>query len=142
MILTEAAAHVLGTHRPGPPGHVIWCPLDSTQHNHGPSHYLSKAAFTNADHCVGILRQAAHDAGIEDQTTFIVASDHGFHSVYEEVNIRPAFSQAGLQSKVRLHGGGWSVYVELLDTFDTARDMPALQEVFPASQEQEGPWPA
>lgn len=128
-ILTEAAAHVLKKYKPGLLAlHILV--TDQVQHRHGPHHYLSQAALSMADYCVGILLNAVEEAGILERTAFVITSDHGFHSVYSEVNIRPAFERAGLLSKVALHGGGWSMAVELGERFDRRADMPALEKVF------------
>jgi len=129
VILTEAAAHVLKKHKPGLLAiHLV--STDAAQHDHGPSHYLSKAALTNADHCVGLLRQAAVEAGIADKTVFIVGADHGFHSVFFAANIDPVFRRAGLSDKVNLNGGGWTVAVELTGRFEPNADMASLRKAF------------
>ncbi len=129
VILTEAAAYVLKAHKPALLAiHLV--STDGVQHQYGPHHYLSHASLTSADHCVGLLRQAAVDAGIDAETVFIAAADHGFHSVYQEANIDPVFRRAGLSGKVKLHGGGWSVAVELGNGFDREADLPALEQVF------------
>ncbi|MCP5114088.1 MAG: alkaline phosphatase family protein [bacterium] len=129
MVLAEAAAYAIRGRKPNLLAiHLV--STDSTQHEHGPHHYLSQAALTMADSCVGILRQAVRDAGIANSTTFFIAADHGFHSVYEEVNIRPVFAAAGLLGKVKLHGGGWSMAVELTGDFDRTADQPKLDAVF------------
>ncbi|MCP5113892.1 MAG: hypothetical protein GY953_23920, partial [bacterium] len=88
------------------------------------------AALTMADSSVGILRQAVRDAGIEETTTFFIAADHGFHSVYEEVNVRPVFAKSGLLGKVQLHGSGWSMAVELTAQFNRSADLKTLESVF------------
>ena len=114
LILTEAAAYAVRKYKPNLLAiHLV--STDEAQHAHGPHHYLSQAALTLADQCVGTLRKAIEDAGIRNDTTFIVTADHGFHSVYEEANIWPAFAKSGLGDKIRLHGGGWTVAVELTE---------------------------
>jgi predicted AlkP superfamily pyrophosphatase or phosphodiesterase len=130
-VLAEAAAYTIEKYKPNLLAiHILV--TDEAQHAHGPHHYISSAALTMADYCVGILRRAVEKAGIARETAFIVTADHGFHSVYQEVNVRPVFDKAGLIDKVRLHGGGWTMAVELTDRFDRARDMPVLQKVFDA----------
>ncbi len=107
MILAEAAAHAIKTRKPGLLAiHIL--ATDAAQHDHGPSHYLAKAALTNADACVGVLLEAAQEAGIADSTVFLVTADHGFHSVEWEMNVRPAFERAGLADKLEIRAGGWS----------------------------------
>jgi predicted AlkP superfamily pyrophosphatase or phosphodiesterase len=128
-ILAEGAAYVIRRYKPNLLAlHILV--TDKTQHARGPHHYLSQAALTMADYCVGILLDAVKESGIADQTTFIITADHGFHSVYSEVNVRPVFEKAGLLDKVSLHGGGWTIAVELRKRFDLGRDMPALENAF------------
>jgi predicted AlkP superfamily pyrophosphatase or phosphodiesterase len=128
-ILAEAAGYILQKHRPN----LIAIHLlvtDKAQHEYGPHHYMAQAALTTADHCVGLLRQAVYDSGLRDRTAFIIAADHGFHSVSHEINVRPLFEKAGLMQKIRLHGSGWMLAVELTGRFQHDADMPALQKVF------------
>jgi predicted AlkP superfamily pyrophosphatase or phosphodiesterase len=128
-VLAEAAAYTIGKYKPNLLAiHVLV--TDKAQHEYGPHHYLASAALTTADHCVGILRRAVQKAGIERDTTFIITADHGFHSVYQEINVRPVFEKAGLLDKIRLHGGGWTMTIELTDRFDRTADMPALEKAF------------
>ncbi len=126
IILAEAAAYVIRRHKPNLLA-IHFVSTDGAQHKYGPHHYLSEAALTMADHAVGILRQAVEEAGIGEQTAFIIAADHGFHSVYREANVLPVFRRAGLLDKLRFHGGGWGVQLELLENFDRREDMPALE---------------
>jgi predicted AlkP superfamily pyrophosphatase or phosphodiesterase len=128
-ILAEAAGYAIRTYKPGLLAiHILV--TDEVQHEHGPHHYLSQTALTHADYCVGLLREAVEQAGIAGDTTFIVTADHGFHSVYHELNIRPAFDKAGLLDRVELRGGGWTLSVVLQDNFDRRQDMPKLEKVF------------
>ena len=73
---------------------------------------------------MGIVRKAVDDAGLGEKTAFFVVSDHGFHTVRHEVNVRPVFEGHELTGRVRLHRIGWLLYVELVDV---ARDEPALE---------------
>lgn len=128
-VLTQAAAHIIRTRRPEFLAiHLLV--TDSTQHAHGPDHYLSAAALTTADYNVGVLRRAVRDAGLEDSTTFFIVADHGFHTVRYEANLRPLFQESGLLDRVALHPGGWTMYVETTARFDRARDSAALERVF------------
>jgi arylsulfatase A-like enzyme len=129
LILAEAAAYALRKYKPNLLAiHLV--STDEAQHTYGPHHYLSQAALTLADECVGTLRKAVEEAGIGSQTAFIITADHGFHSVHHEANIWPAFAKSPLADKVRLHGGGWSVSVELRQTFQKDTDGGALEAVF------------
>lgn len=127
-ILTRAAAYTFKTYKP----HLMAVRLPAMerfQHQYGPDHYLSKAALTAADYNVGLLRRAIEEAGLQDQTTLIVVSDHGFHTVTHSVNVYPLFAQARLTGKVNLHAGYWNVIVELTKDFDPNRDARSLDEV-------------
>ncbi len=128
-VLAEAAAFVIRSHRPNLLAiHLV--STDVAQHRWGPHHYLARAALTAADFSIGILRRAVREAGIEDKTAFFVVADHGFHTVAREASVEPAFRRAGLAGKVRLHGGGWMVWVELTREFDRATDMQRLEAAF------------
>lgn len=134
-ILAEAAAYTIEKYKPNLLAiHILV--TDEAQHAHGPHHYMASAALSMADASIGILRRAVKKAGIEPDTTFIITADHGFHSVYQEINVRPVFEGAGLLEKVKLHGGGWTMAVELTDRFDRSKDMAALQTAFAVLREQ------
>ena len=137
ILLAQATSHVIRTHAPELVATLISA-TDSYQHRYGPDHYLSKAALTTADHCVGLFREAARAAGIEDTTTFILTSDHGFHSVTHAVNLHPLLREAGLTEKVTLHQGGWTMYAEIGDDFDPSRDGEALERFFSSALSLEG----
>lgn len=120
-ILADAAAHAIRTRKPGLLAiHILI--TDQAQHNFGPHHYLASAALTQADETVGILRRAVREAGVADETTFVIAADHGFHSVSHQVNVRPAFARAGLLDKVDLSGYGWMMWVRPNESFDETAD--------------------
>jgi len=129
VILAESAAEIFKVHKPDLMA-VHFLVTDSKQHGWGPKHYMAQAALTRADHNVGILRQAVRDAGLEDRTTFVIVTDHGFSSVYHEVNIYPEWKAAGLDGIAQLHGDRWNVFVETTDAFDRERDEKKLQTFF------------
>src|SRR5690606_30383540 len=89
----------------------------------------SSTAIENADAAVGVLIEGAKAAGIYDDTTFIVAADHGFHSVYHEMNILGPFEEAGLTDKLQIGGGGWMQSITLGERFDAGRDQAKLDAV-------------
>ena len=133
-ILADTAAYVIRKYRP----HLLaihFVATDEIQHAYGSEHYRSKEALTVADYAVGVLRKAIDDAGLGESTAFFVVSDHGFHTVRHEVNVRPVFERHGLTDRVRLHRSGWLLYVELVDV---ARDEAALESVFDEVLELEG----
>ena len=137
VILAQATSHLIRTHKPHLVATLISA-TDANQHRYGSAHYLSEAALTMADHCVGLLRAAARAAGIAERTTFIITADHGFHSVGHEVNLHPLLSQAGLEGKVALHPSGWTMYVELTDDFLEDRDQPRLEKLMQSVLHLEG----
>jgi predicted AlkP superfamily pyrophosphatase or phosphodiesterase len=130
-VMAEAAAYTIEKYKPNLLAiHILG--TDEAQHTFGPHHYMTSAALSMADSCIGILRRAVAKAGIEPQTTFIITADHGFHGVNQEINIRPIFEKAGLLDKLRLHPGGWTTAVEFTDRFDRSADIPALEKAFAA----------
>ncbi len=136
-VLTRAATYVVETYKP----HLLAIRLpamDRYQHQYGPEHYLAKAALTAADYNVGLLRRATETAGIADQTTFIIVSDHGFHTIEHSVNVYPLFAQAGLLEEVNLHAYYLSVMVELTERFDPQKHLQALDKVFERVAELDG----
>jgi predicted AlkP superfamily pyrophosphatase or phosphodiesterase len=129
LILAKATAEVIRSRQPEFIA-VHFLVTDTIQHGWGPDHYMSHAALTHADFTLGLLRQAVEDAGLKDRTTFVIAADHGFHSVYHEVNIHPVLQESGLADRIRLHGSGWRVFVETTDEFDEEQDRSALESFF------------
>ena len=86
FIWTEAAAFILGTHKPNL---LLYHPLnlDSTHHRYGPRSLASYNAMEYADKQVARLVEAARDAGMLDRTTFLVVADHGFRTVKKTINL-------------------------------------------------------
>lgn len=123
--LAEAAAYALRTRQPAFTA-IHFLMTDMVQHEVGPDHYRSRAALSTVDAAVGVLVDAVEQAGLSDRTTFIVAADHGFATVEWQVNIAPIFETPELEGKVRAHGQGWTVFLELTPAFDSARDQPSL----------------
>lgn len=127
-VLIDAASYVIKKHRP----HFLAIHIsnsDNQQHAHGPDSELGHAALNLADRHVGELVKAVAQAGLSERTTFVITADHGFASVYDEVNLHPLFAEAGLASKVALTPSGWSLFVRLLPEFDRASDQPKLDQV-------------
>ncbi len=125
--LARAAAHAIRTRKPALLA-IHFLLTDLVQHELGPAHYRAHAALSAADRAVGILVEAAREAGIEGQTTFVVTADHGFATVDKKVNLAPLF--AGLEGAVALHPQGWSLYVEKTAAFDAARHQPLLDQAY------------
>lgn len=126
VLLAKSAAEILRTRRP----HLMavhFAGTDSAQHTWGPQHYRAKEALTRADYEIGLLRQAVREAGFADRATFVIVADHGFHSVHHEVNLFPVLAKSGLGDRIKLHGSGWSVFLEKTAGFDAGRDGAALE---------------
>lgn len=128
-VLAQAAAHVIKSRRPSLLAiHLLL--TDEVQHELGPAHYRAHAALTAADHAVGLLVEAVREAGVADQTTFVITADHGFATIDKQVNLAPVFADPVLKDAVKLHPHGWSLFVERTPAFDTARHQAALDRAY------------
>ena len=137
IALTQAAVHLLKTRWPSLLAlHLLVA--DKVQHDFGPTHYLSSAALTTADHCVGLMRKAIADAGIADRTTIVVVADHGFTTVRDEVNLAPVLREPALEGRVRWTADGWYVWGETLPAFQAGRDGAALERVLSRAKAMPG----
>jgi predicted AlkP superfamily pyrophosphatase or phosphodiesterase len=128
-VLAEAAAYALQSRKPGLLA-IHFLVTDEVQHAYGPHHYLSQTALTHTDAAVGLLVETVERLGLSQTTTFIVGADHGFHSVYHKMNVKPAFVRAGVADKIDLGGSGWSLSIRKRPDFVDARDMPKLEKAF------------
>ena len=128
VALAEAAAYAIQKHQPQFLA-IHFLATDKAQHEYGPAHYLAKAAITHVDRCIGILRAAVKSGGLGDRTTFAVAADHGFASVYQEMNLHPLFKDAGLLDRLTLHPDKWVLHVELNNTFRPETDAARLDQL-------------
>jgi arylsulfatase A-like enzyme len=137
VALAMAAAHEIRTRQPQLLA-IHFVSTDATQHWYGPAHELSRASLTVADACVGILRDAVEGAGLTADTTFVIAADHGFHSVEHGVNVYPVFRDAGLTDRLAFHRWGWTLFVETLPAFEPGRDGPALESALEKALALEG----
>jgi len=128
IALTQAAAHVLRQRKPALTAiHLLV--TDKVQHEFGPAHYLSRAALTTADYCVGLLRQAVAAAGLTTRTTFVIGADHGFVTVATEMNVARLIAEPALDGRVRWRTDKWYLFAEHTERFDASRDGPALERV-------------
>lgn len=128
IALTKAAAYVVKARKPALTAvHLLI--TEKVQHEFGPTHYLASAALTTADHCVGLLRRAVEEAGISNRTTFVVAADHGFVTVEQEMNVAPLLREPALDGHGRWHADGWYVIGELLPSSERDRHAAALDRV-------------
>lgn len=128
LALTEAAAHVFRTRTPAFLAlHLLV--TDKAQHEFGPDHYLSHGALTTADHAVGLLRRAVAEAGLADQTTFVIGADHGFVTSPWEMNVAPLVREPALDGKVRWQVDKWYLWAERLPAFDVSGDGSVLDRL-------------
>jgi predicted AlkP superfamily pyrophosphatase or phosphodiesterase len=94
-IWTEAAAHIIRTHRPNlMMFHLL--NLDSTQHRYGPRTPAAMTTMALLDGQVAQIVAAVERAGLTARTTFVVVSDHGFKLVKRLIRLNVALAQAGL----------------------------------------------
>ncbi len=128
LALTQAAAHVFATRHPAFMA-VHLLVTDKAQHEFGPAHYMSRAALTTADYCVGLLRDAVERAGLTDRTTFVIAADHGFVTSRYEVNVAPAITEPALDGRVRWTTDKWYLFAEKTEQFREEQDSGALGRV-------------
>lgn len=69
---------------------------DVVQHRYGPQSSAAYAALAEADHDVAEVLRALENAALRDQTTLLVASDHGFARPSEMINPNVVLRKAGL----------------------------------------------
>jgi predicted AlkP superfamily pyrophosphatase or phosphodiesterase len=75
--------------------------VDHTHHGHGPRTSPGYTALAYADACVGRLLAAIDQAGIAQQTTVFIVSDHGFNSTPRALRPNGILRQAGLLKSSR-----------------------------------------
>lgn len=95
MQWTNAAVHILKTHKPN----LLMFHLlttDSVNHTYGPGTLASLAAYANADQLVGQLLRGLKESGLEEKTSIVVTTDHGFKKVNKLVFPNVALRKAGL----------------------------------------------
>jgi len=94
-IWTRAGEHLIARHKPN----LLLFHLlttDSLQHAHGARSLAGKAALELADAKLGRLIDATRRAGILEQTTFLIVSDHGFKTVRHQIQPNALFAANGL----------------------------------------------
>jgi predicted AlkP superfamily pyrophosphatase or phosphodiesterase len=94
-VWTDAAIHILETHRPNlMMFHLL--SLDSVQHRYGPRTLAATATMALVDTQVAQVVAAVERAGLTPATTFFVVSDHGFKLVKRQIRLNVALARAGL----------------------------------------------
>lgn len=94
-VWTKAAIHLFKEHKPN---FLMYHTLntDAVHHRYGPASWAGFTALAYADRLVGDLLEAVEAAGLKDQTTFFIATDHGFKKVNKYVYPNVALKKAGL----------------------------------------------
>jgi len=93
--LTDFATYIVKTHKPG----VLLLhlgSLDGAQHANGPGSARAIETLQQIDGYLKELREAVAQAGIADQTDFVIVSDHGFAPIEHQVQPNAAFRKEGL----------------------------------------------
>ena len=70
--------------------------LDSFRHMYGTFSKESEKALLRADERIGEIVKSAKEAGIYEDTTFVILGDHGFLDVKYRINLNTAFRKEGL----------------------------------------------
>lgn len=86
---------------------------DKTQHKHGFGHPLSLRAIHEADKHLGMLLASLEAADLREETLVVVASDHGYVQVREQVDFGPALARIAAQDDVIVAPNGCSVLLHL-----------------------------
>ncbi len=108
-IWTDAAIHILRTHKPNLLLYHLLS-LDSTNHSYGPKTNASLAAMAFLDSCVARVWEAAKATG---PVTVIVVSDHGFKQFRAQIQANAALAAAGVTDvDVIAEGGSALVYIK------------------------------
>ncbi|OYW22857.1 MAG: alkaline phosphatase family protein [Planctomycetales bacterium 12-60-4] len=143
VVWTEAACRIIRHRKPN----LLYLHLlnvDGTHHKYGPETPAGNTAVAYADTFVGEVLEAIDEAGIREQTTVFIVSDHGFMAIPKTLQPNVLLRQAGLLtvegSKVttaRVHavpeGGIAMVYLTRPETRD--KDLSQVIQLF---RDQEG----
>jgi predicted AlkP superfamily pyrophosphatase or phosphodiesterase len=133
QVWTAAAAHVIRTRRPN----LLLFHLlatDTLQHRYGPQSPAAYAALALADANLAELLRALQAAGIAEETTVFVASDHGFEKPSRLINPNVIFRKAGLirpgaRTRVQAIAEGGVAFVYFTDPETAVGDRPKVLEL-------------
>jgi len=92
---TQAAVHIIQEHRPN----LLLFHLlstDASNHSYGPGSTGSYVAYGYADQLLGRLLEGIKEAGIQESTTLLITTDHGFKKVSKIAFPNVALRKAGL----------------------------------------------
>jgi predicted AlkP superfamily pyrophosphatase or phosphodiesterase len=93
--IADSAAYVIKTKKPELLlVHLV--ELDSKRHGYGTDAPIIKEILEKQDERIGKIIKAARNAGIYENTTFIVLGDHGFIDVEKKINLNTALKKEGL----------------------------------------------
>jgi predicted AlkP superfamily pyrophosphatase or phosphodiesterase len=126
QIWTRAGAYVIKEHQPDLLlFHLL--SLDSEQHQYGPETLAARTAMAFLDSCVEKLVTAVREAGLEDRTTFLIVSDHGFKAYTKQIRPAVALKEAGLENKVYVLPEGGTAFVYLADPSQAGDLVPKVR---------------
>ncbi len=116
--------------------------LDNTKHHHRTDGKEVEEALIRLDKRVGLIIQAAKDAGIYDDTVFIALGDHGQISVDYNVHLNNLLRDAGLiyedngtyNWRAYLQSAGGNAYLHIKDG-DIEAENTALQVLTKAMED-------
>ena len=117
-VWTQATTHLIRSRQPN----VMLLHLlnvDGTHHGHGAKTNPGNTALAYADANVRMVLDALEEAGIRNQTTIMVVSDHGFMNVTERVEPNVLLRQNGLLD-VDVNGNIVSARVQVVSNGGTA----------------------
>lgn len=109
---TDIACDIIKKYKP----HLLTLHLtqiDSTRHDRGVFNDLVEQAAATTDKFMGKIMDACKDAGIYDETNFVITSDHGQINYTRKVNLNALLVKEGL---IRLNEDGslkdWDAYIK------------------------------
>ncbi len=138
-IWTQAAIHILQKHHPN----LLLVHLlttDSTQHKYGARSLGAISALALADRQVERLIDAARSAGILAQTTFLVVSDHGFHTAKRQIRPAALLKQLNVIGVTVVPEGGTAMIYGKVAA-DSFRDIEGVSKVITPDQFPEHGFP-
>ena len=94
-IWTRAAVHIIEKHKPNLLMYHLLA-TDSAQHSYGARSLAANTALILADRQLQRILDAVERAGIRDQTTIFVVSDHGFKTYHHVIHPNALLRQKGL----------------------------------------------
>ena len=109
QIWTAAAAHIIRQHKPNLLlFHLL--SLDSVHHAYGPGSTASYVSIAYLDTRVQQILDAIEAAGLKDNSTVMIVSDHGFKNVKRMIRPNAALKEAGAAGHAIPEGGTAMVY--------------------------------